>query len=401
VGGEAPRPAVASRTAAPRADIIVLPLSRGYGGHVVDQDGADYVDLVSCWGANLLGYGHPRIARAVSAQIARFANLGTGSPEYVRLHQLLGRTIPCAEAIHFVKNGSDATAAAVRLARAVTGREMVLHWGYHGVQDWYVASLSCPGVPAALRSHIVTLAALTPERVSRALAAHPGGFACLMVDPMTWPAPGREEMLEIEELVHRDGGLLVLDEVVSGFRVAPGGMQEVWGIKPDLACYGKGIANGLPLAAVVGAERWMSRIRSILYDLTSSCEAVSMVAAVETVQEVIEQDVCSALAAKGRILKNAYAAACRNRQISSRLAGHDARPHLEFDSVDGMSGSALQEILLQELGGHGVRAYATFNLCAAHDDDDLRIVSRALEHGLERVALAVRRRSPGAPRERE
>jgi glutamate-1-semialdehyde 2,1-aminomutase len=367
---------------------------------VVDLDGVDYVDLVSSWGANLLGYGHPRIARAVSAQIARFASLGTGGPEYGRLQALLSQTIPCAEAIHLVKNGSDATAAAVRLARAVTGREMVLQRGYHGVHDWYMASLPCPGVPEPLRSRIVTLAGLTPEQVWKALAAHPGAFACLIVDPMVWPIPSREEVLEIRELVHRDGGLLVFDEVVSGFRVAAGGMQQVWGVEPDLACYGKAIANGLPLAVLVGRDAWMARVRTIQYDLTFGCEAVSIVAAVETVKEIVEQDVCSALAVKGRSLKEAYAEACRDRGISSRLVGHDARPHLEFDPVEGLTGPALRDLLLEELGRHAVRSYGTFNLCAAHDEGDLRAVSRALEHGLERVALAVRGRPAVGPRDR-
>src|SRR5215469_6171291 len=131
--------------------ILTLKLKGGSGGYVTNTDGVRYLDMVSAWGANLLGYGYPRIAKAMAAQAWKHANLGVAGPDYRTLQDLLLRHIPCAEVIHLLKNGSDATAAAVRLARYVTGREKILHRGYHGAQDWCMASLDCPGVPQSQR----------------------------------------------------------------------------------------------------------------------------------------------------------------------------------------------------------------------------------------------------------
>ncbi|MGE3917732.1 MAG: aminotransferase class III-fold pyridoxal phosphate-dependent enzyme, partial [Hyphomicrobiaceae bacterium] len=330
---------------------LILPpsVSHGYGGHLVGSDGADYIDMVSAWGANLLGYGNTRIARAVAAQAARYTNLGMAGPEFAKLQTLLSKHVPCAEAIYLVKNGSDATAAAVRLARSVTGRDKILHRGYHGVQDWYMASIRSTGVPAASRDHIVTLPTLDPASVSVALAAHPGEVACLILDPMVWPYPNASEMAEIASLVRKSGALLVFDEVVSGLRVAVGGMQEVWGVKPDLACLGKGLANGLPIAALVGREEWMRHVYSINYSLTFGLEAVSIVAAIETIGEVVERGVCKELARKGRLLKDAYARLVGERGIASALAGHDCRPQLFFEAANGTSPEVCNFVVVEAL----------------------------------------------------
>src|SRR5262245_9530428 len=138
---------------------LILPsqLKGGQGGYLIDADDVPHLDMVSAWGANLLGYGYPRVSRAMSVQALRHANLGLAGPEYATLQDLLLQHVPCAEAIHLLKNGSDATAAAVRLARYATGREKILHRGYHGAHDWYMASRDCPGVPKSQRDAIVSL----------------------------------------------------------------------------------------------------------------------------------------------------------------------------------------------------------------------------------------------------
>ena len=375
---------------------LILPanVSHGHGGHLFDADNVEYIDMVSAWGTNILGYGYPRIAKAVSAQIAKYANLGMAGPEYGRLQALLLKRIPCAEAVHFVKNGSDATSAAVRLARAATKREKVLHRGYHGVQDWWMASQRTPGVPATHHGQITSLATLDVESVRAALAAHPGQYACLIIDPMLWPITNRFAMREIRDLVAADGGLLIFDEVVSGFRVAVGGMQEVWDVTPDLACYGKGIANGLPLSVLVGREKWMKDIQSINYSLSFGLEAVSMVAAIETISEIVERDVCADLADKGRLLKDVFADLARERGIRAALVGHDCRPQLEFQDAPGVPGATSHYIAVQELARQKICTYGTLSLCYAHTQDDIAAVIRGLECALYKVGLTIHQNAP-------
>ena len=370
--------------------ILSLKLKGGSGGYVINTDGVRYLDMVSAWGANLLGYGYPRIAKAMAAQAWKHANLGVGGPDYHTLQDLLLRHIPCAEVIHLLKNGSDATAAAVRLARYVTGREKVLHRGYHGAQDWCMASLDCPGVPKSQREKIISLNSLDCEGVRQVLADNPGEIACLIFDPFCWPIPDREVMLEIQDLVRRDGALLIFDEVVSGLRAALGGMQEAWGIIPDLACFGKGLANGMPLSVLVGREEWMRHVLTINYSLTFRLEAMSIVAAIETIREVSERDVCSDLARKGRILKEAYAELCKTYGIASALVGHDSRPQLEFFEEERLQKGTCNYLVIKELARNRICTYGAFSLCYAHTDKDIRSVIRGLERGLQKVSIALR-----------
>lgn len=374
---------------------LILPRSvvRGYAGHLVDSDRVDYIDMVSAWGTNILGYGYTRVAKAMAVQAAKYSNLGMAGPEYGRLHALLLKHIPCAEAVHLVKNGSDATSSAVRLARFVTGRDKVLHCGYHGVQDWYLAANRCRGVPAAYHDQIVSLTTVTPENVALALSGRPRQFACLIIDPMLWPIPDRRAMLEIQRLVEADETLLVFDEVVSGFRVSTGGMQQVWGVLPDLACYGKGMANGSPLAALVGRERWMRHVHSINYSLTFGLEAVSIAAAIETISEIIDRQVCADLARKGRELRVAYAELCRERGINSALVGHDCRPQLLFEPAPGVSAETCHYLTIQELARNRICTYGTFSLSYAHTKRDIQAVIRALGYALDKVELAIRQNS--------
>jgi glutamate-1-semialdehyde 2,1-aminomutase len=372
------------------AQILSLNLKGGCGGHVVDTDDVQYLDMVSAWGANLLGYGYPRIAKAMSSQAWKHANLGVAGPDYHTLQDLLLRHIPCAEVIHLLKNGSDATAAAVRLARYVTGREKILHRGYHGAQDWCMASINCPGVPKSQREKIVGLTSLDCEGVRQALTENPGEIACLILDPFCWPIPDREVMLEIQDLVRRDGALLIFDEVVSGLRAAVGGMQEVWGVIPDLACFGKGLANGMPLSVLLGREQWMRHVLTINYSLTYRLEAMSIVAAIETIREVEERDVCANLARKGRILKEGYAGLCKMHGIASAMVGHDSRPQLEFFDQQGLQKGTCNYVVIKELARSRICTYGTFSLCYAHTEKDIRNVLRALDRGLKQVSIALR-----------
>ena len=195
--------------------------------------------------------------------------------------------VPCAEMVRFGKNGSDATAGAVRLARAHTGRDRVMVCGYHGWQDWYIGSTSMNhGVPRAVSelTHPVPYDDL--DAVLDMFRSYPGEFAAVILEPMNriWPNP--EYLSELKELVHEKGALLIFDEVVTGFRFAPGGAQEYFGVTPDLAALGKGLANGFPLSAVVGRVELMRLMEDIFFSFTMGGETLSLAAAIATMDKV-------------------------------------------------------------------------------------------------------------------
>jgi flagellar capping protein FliD len=206
---------------------------------------------------------------------------------------------------------------------------------------------------------------------------------------MLSPIPDRETMLAISDIVHQEGALLIYDEVVSGFRVAIGGVQEIWGVIPDLACYGKAIANGLPLSVLVGRECWMRNVSSINYNLTYATEAVSIVAAIETINEIVERKVCEDLAYKGRILKSAYSEICEAYGIHSELVGHDCRPQLEFQDHGQFSSGYCHYLVIQELARQRICTYGTFSICYAHTLEDIEIVIDALDKALEKLSTTI------------
>jgi glutamate-1-semialdehyde 2,1-aminomutase len=363
-------------------------LADGYAGHVVDNQGRDYIDFVSAWGANTLGYGYAPVAEAVAAQARRFAGLGLPYPQFNELGELLCQVIPCAEVVRYGKNGSDATMGAVRLARAITGRETVLHAGYHGFHDWWMAGTPCEGIPAALRSLIVPLDKFTPESVERAFAERPGQIACLIFDTILPQIPGPDTVRQVMEIVRRHGALVIFDEVVSGCRVAPGGMQEVWGLTPDLACFGKGIANGMPLSVLAGPEEHMRHLGRVNYGMTFEGEAISIAAAVATIREMVEKDVCAELRAKGRLLKQEYERLAREAGLESRLDGHDARPHLWFADHGRVTERELRWLVVQEMVRRNVLTVGVFCFCYSHSQADLRATVEAFA-----LALAVARKA--------
>ena len=181
---------------------LILPptISHGTGGYLFDAKGNVYIDMISAEEYNLLGYGHPRIAAAVARQAARYTNLGLAGPEYSRLLELLTRHVPSAEAMHLVRTGCRCLRCCSAAHRHLTGRDLILHRGYHGTQDWYMASIQVPGVPASHRAEINTLADLEPATLAYTLEANRGRVAAVLIDPMVPPIPTDKQMQEIAHL---------------------------------------------------------------------------------------------------------------------------------------------------------------------------------------------------------
>ncbi|MDD2859397.1 MAG: aminotransferase class III-fold pyridoxal phosphate-dependent enzyme, partial [Candidatus Nanopelagicales bacterium] len=242
---------------------------RARGSRMWDVDGHEYVDLVSSLGAVVLGYGDEEIAEAVVRQLADGVTLSLSHPLEEQVAAQLVDLIPCAEMVRFAKNGTDATSAAIRLARAATGRDHVIACGYHGWQDWFIGSTTRHlGVPDATRAltHAVPYNDITA--IERVIAEVPSGIAALIMEPMTSSFPDAGYLEAVRELTTRHGIVLVFDEMLTGFRLAPGGAQELFGVTPDLAAFGKGLANGFPLSAIVGRRDLMMLMESIFFSGT-------------------------------------------------------------------------------------------------------------------------------------
>jgi len=251
-------------------------VKKASGAVIVDADGNRYVDYVMSYGPLILGHGAKAVAAAVRKALPRGTSYGAPTKAEVELAERVVRAVPSMEKVRFVSSGTEAAMSAIRLARAATGRDLVLKFAgcYHGHADSFlvqagsaVATLGIPGspgVPASLAGLTVTAVYNDLDSVGRIFAAHPRKIAVIAVEPVAanmgvvLPKPGFLQGLR--EIADREGALLLFDEVISGFRLARGGAQEIYGVKPDLTCLGKIIGGGLPVGAYGGRRDLMAQI---------------------------------------------------------------------------------------------------------------------------------------------
>ena len=253
-----------------------LVLDAGAGPRVRDADGRWYLDYIGSWGPAILGHAHPAVVESVRrAALDGFA-LGATSPGEVELGELVRAAMPSMERMRFTSSGTEAAMSAVRLARGATGRDLVVKFsgGYHGHSDGLlveagsgVATLAIPGsagVPAATAAATIVAPYNDPDAVAAAFAAHPGRIAAVLVEPVAANAgllPPAEEFLErLRELAASAGALLIFDEVITGFRVGPGGAQGRFGVRPDLTVLGKIVGGGMPVGVYGGRADLMSLV---------------------------------------------------------------------------------------------------------------------------------------------
>ncbi len=273
-------------------------LERAAGAEVWDVEGRRYVDYIMALGAVALGYGHPEVNAAAHAAI----DAGVVGPLAPVLEEGVAERIaglvPVAERVRFLKTGAEAVAAAVRLARAATGRDRLLRVGYHGWLDWCQPA-GTPGVPELLSSLAEEIPFNDLERGRDAICRLDGALAAVIVEPVVEAAPTSEWLAMLREETQRVGALLVLDEIKTGFRLSTGGACERFGIRPDLVVLGKAMANGFPLAAVAGRRDVMEHARRTWISSTLATELVSLAAADATLTVMARDAVPAALARAG------------------------------------------------------------------------------------------------------
>jgi glutamate-1-semialdehyde 2,1-aminomutase len=283
-------------------------IERGRGSRVWDADGREYIDYIGSWGPLLLGHAHPQVVDAVTRQAANGTSFGAPTALEVDMAETIVRFVPSVGMVRMVNSGTEATMSAVRLARGATGRPRILKFEgcYHGHADSFLVKAGSgaatfgapdsPGVTEGTARDTVNVRYNDIEDVQRAFAAHADAIAAVIVEPVAGnmgvvpPRPGFLESLR--DLCSAEGALLIFDEVMTGFRVARGGAQERYGVRPDLTTLGKVIGGGLPVAAYGGRRELMSRVSPsgpIYQAGTLSGNPLSMAAGLAALQE-IERD---------------------------------------------------------------------------------------------------------------
>lgn len=345
-------------------------LQKGKGCRVWDVDGNEYIDYVQGLLPNILGYAHDEVNRAATEQLANGHSFSLPHPLEVELAERLCRLIPCAEMVRFGKNGSDATAGAVRAARAVTGRDRIACCGYHGWQDWYIGSTPRnAGVPAAVCGLTHPFQYNSLESLEVLLAEHPGEFAAVIMEPFNFTAPAPGFLEGVRDRIHAAGGLLIFDEICTGFHFGLGGAQKSTGVIPDLACFGKAMGNGFPIACITGRADIMRVFEDVFVSFTFAGEVASMAATMKVLDILEGTDALERIASTGRQLQDGFNALAKQAGIASQLKciGYPTWSLVKFLDEQGNDSFLVRSLYQQELVRRGVLQLVTHNLTAAHD----------------------------------
>ncbi len=357
-------------------------LSHGKGSHVWDVDGNEYIDFVNGLLPITLGYDDPDVTAAVVEQLHRGVAFSLATELEVRLAEKLVDLIPCADMVRFGKNGSDATSGAVRLARAYTRREHVAVCGYHGWQDWYIGSTPRNrGVPKAVQelTHVFPYNDLSA--LETLFAEYRGELACVVMEAMTGTEPSPGYLQGVQDLCRRNDTLFILDEIITGFRFALGGAQELFGIVPDLAAFGKGMGNGFPISAIVGRKEIMREMENIFFSFTAGGEAVSLAAALATLEKFEREDVIGHLWKQGEKIKGAVNRTILELNLSQALTLSGKPPWLllGFRDNGGATSWQIKTLFIQEMLARGILIQGSHNVSYAHTDAD--IAALVMAHG--------------------
>ncbi len=369
-------------------------LERGRGARVWDVDGHEYLDFSMALCAVSLGYADPDVNAAVAQQLDRGILFSLPHPLEAQVAELLCRVVPCAEMVRFGKNGSDATSGAVRLARAFTGRDLIAACGYHGWQDWYIGTTTRSlGVPKAVRTLTRTFTYNRIETLEQIFEAHPGQVAGVIMEPVGVEEPQHGFLKSVRELCTRHGALLIFDEIVTGFRLALGGGQERFGVIPDLACFGKGMSNGFPLAALVGRRDIMRLLEEVFFSFTAGGETASLAACLATVEKIERQAVIPHLWRQGELIRDHanHLAAANEVAEAIRCVGLGPRSVMLFTRPDGQPWWDLKSLFQQECIRRGFLFTGAHNMALAHDDREVGVACRIYEEVFAIASGAVRR----------
>jgi glutamate-1-semialdehyde 2,1-aminomutase len=396
-----------SRTQYP-VGISPLYASKAKGARIWDVDGNHYIDLVSALASVTLGYGDKGIERAVIKQLTRGVSMSLPGVLEAEVSELIVEMVPSAEMVRFGKNGTDATSAAIRLARAYTGRDHIIVCGYHGWQDWFIGSTTRnKGVPDSVSELTHKFIYNDISSLVETLREYEGKIAAVIMEPMNVVFPNSGFLESVQRLTKNAGALLIFDETITGFRFSKGGAQEYFGVTPDLSTFGKGIANGFPLSAIVGKREIMMEMEEIFFSGTFGGELLSLAAAKEVLSRHMSQNICGDLTNIGAELAAATQSIFGLHGLGDvlKLSGHGSWTFLNWFNANEFTSDEIKTFFAQETFKRGLLVLSTHNVTLAHNSKQragilevysevASLLSNVIELGILRDLLEVKPLKP-------
>ena len=394
-------------------DVVIR---EGRGGHVWDEDGKEYVDFLLGSGPMLVGHAHPEVTEAAQAQIARGTTFFANNRLGIELADTIVEAVPCAEQVRFTSTGSEATFFALRVARTARGRDKILKFegGYHGANDYAMMSSSprspqafpapvpaSSGTPHAIEADVLIAPYNDLATVEGIVDTHADELAAVIIEPFQRLIPPQPGFLQgLRDLTRRHGILLVFDEVVTGFRLAYGGAQEYYGVVPDIACVGKIVGGGFPLAAVCASAALMEPFDPgrdgkgdfISQSGTLNGNPIAAVAGLATLAELRKPGAYDRLLGTGRTLMKGLSELIARRGLAAQVVGEPVvfdvlftpDPVIDYRSLQKADGTKAR-VLTSELIKRGVvKNTQKMYMSTAHTDADVAKTLNAFEDALKR-----------------
>ncbi|MFZ7133085.1 MAG: aminotransferase class III-fold pyridoxal phosphate-dependent enzyme [Eubacteriales bacterium] len=368
-------------------------IDRGEGCYVYDVDGNKYIDFVCALGPITIGYNDKRVNQAVMEQLSKGIIFSQQSEVELLLAEKVTKIIPCAEMVRFVKNGSDATTSAIRLARAYTNRELVAVSGYHGMHDWYIGSTTNnKGVPKAVCELTKSFEYNDISSLKNLFEKFPNQIAAVILEPIQGDGPNKGYLQELKELSEKNGAILVFDEVVSGFRYALGGASELYDVKPDLVTFGKGMGNGLPISAVAGKADILKLIeQGVFISTTFGGEALSLAGALKTISILEEKNSYQHIWELGEIMLVGLKNLVNKYALETVISVTGLAPHggISFEGAGSLSYLDINSVYSDIMTENGVLTIGINNINLSHTKKHIEIFLDASEKAMVAIKKAV------------
>ena len=361
----------------------------GQGSRVTDVDGNEYIDFICGLAANTLGHNHPVVVGAIENNLKKGLIHSLPTPVEIKTARTLVEMIPGAEKARFFKTGADANSAAIRLARYLTKKEEIVTIGYNGWHDQYM--FDTPGVPARIESLTHRMPLFTPmdePKILELIQDKQENLAAVLLSVPYNRTLTAEFLQQVRKACDDTGVLLILDEVVTGFRLALGGAQEYFDVKADLVTLSKGIAAGMPLSAVVGSDKFMSQMEALQVSTTFGGEMLSLEVCDAVLKEYQKTDYISHIARLGSVLKSEVNAIAKNLETPLEVVGYDPIPMFLF-AKNPLEHVKLAEPFLAEMAKRGVLLRREVNfISGAHTQEDINKTIQAVRDSLNAMKQA-------------
>lgn len=376
-------------------------IARGKGCHIWDIDGNEFIEYGMGLRAVTLGHAYAPVMEAAYRQMLLGNNFNRPALIELECARMLQSLVPSAEMVKFAKDGSSILTAGIKLARAYTGREMVAICSespFFSYNDWFIGLTPMDGgIPPLEKTLTVTFGYNDPESLEALFQRYPGKIAIVLMEPARLIEPRDGFLHQVKKIAHDNGAVFMLDETISGFRFHNGGAQSIYGVTPDLSCFGKAMANGFSLSALTGRREIMElgglhhdRERVFLLSTTHGAEYPSLAAAIETMRIYRDEPVVEHLYRVGERLRRGFEEAARDAGVERylRIAGRPCNLLFSTADPDGKPSQAFRALFLQELIRWGVLA-PSFIVSYSHEDDDIDYTVEAIRRAARVYAQAI------------